>query len=186
MSNFVSTRWLARCRPYRPCFFLSWMPLRLLFVHYPICSSPPLLRLPVRLGKCWTPVAPSCSDCWSPPGGSGQEPGEPFTLHVSQALANQGPSGLRWPSYPRYSGSLSGSARVGRPYPHPLATAGHPLESQALGGSGREPVEPFTLHVSQALADQGIVTQASAGLHIPAPQAPCPARLELDAHSPIL
>ena len=65
-------------------------------------------------------------------------------------------------------------------------TAGHPQESQALGGSGWEPVEPFTLHVSQALADQGIVTQTSAGLPIPAPQAPCPARLELDADSPIL
>ena len=47
-------------------------------------------------------------------------------------------------------------------------------------------MEPFTLHVSQALVHQGIVTQASAGLHIPAPQAPCPAQLELDARSPIL
>ena len=64
--------------------------------------------------------------------------------------------------------------------------AGHAHESQALGGSGREPVEPFALHVSQALANQGIVTQASAGLHNPALPAPCPVRLELDARSPIL
>ena len=65
-------------------------------------------------------------------------------------------------------------------------TAGHPQDSQALGFLGREPEEPFTLHVSQALANQGVVTQTFAGLHIPASQAPCPARLELDARSPIL
>ena len=45
-------------------------------------------------------------------------------------------------------------------------TAGHPQESQALGGSGREPIDPFTLHVSHALANQGIVPQASTGLHL--------------------
>ena len=45
-------------------------------------------------------------------------------------------------------------------------TAGHPQESQALGGLDREPEELFTLHVSQALANQGIVTPASAGLHM--------------------
>ena len=46
-------------------------------------------------------------------------------------------------------------------------TAGHPQESKALGGLGREPEEPFTLHVSQTFASQGIVTQASDGLHMP-------------------
>ena len=46
-------------------------------------------------------------------------------------------------------------------------TAGHPQESQALGGSGREPEEPFTLHVTQTFANLGIVTQASDGLHMP-------------------
>ena len=35
-------------------------------------------------------------------------------------------------------------------------TAGHPQESQALGGLGRETVKPFTLHVSQTFANQGI------------------------------
>ena len=44
----------------------------------------------------------------------------------------------------------------------------------------------FHICSSPRLAHQGIVTQASAGLHIPAPQAPCPARLDLDARSPIL
>ena len=45
-------------------------------------------------------------------------------------------------------------------------TAGHLQEPQALGGSGREPVDHFTLHVSHALANQGIVPQASAGLRL--------------------
>ena len=34
--------------------------------------------------------------------------------------------------------------------PHPVETAGHPQESQALGGSGREPYEPVTLPYGQA------------------------------------
>ena len=34
------------------------------------------------------------------------------------------------------------------------------------GVSGREPVDHFTLHVSHTLASQGIVPQASAGLHL--------------------
>ena len=59
-----------------------------------------------------------------------------------------------------------------------MATAGHPEESQALGGSGRGPVEPFTLYVSQTFANQGIVTQAFDGLDMtPHPSAVPPAPL---------
>ena len=45
-------------------------------------------------------------------------------------------------------------------------------------GSGRDPEEPFTLRVCRALAYPGIVTQASAGLHLtPRPSAVPPAPL---------
>ena len=46
--------------------------------------------------------------------------------------------------------------------PHPVETAGHPQESQALGGSGREPDEPVTLPYGQAQLCRGV--RASAGL----------------------
>ena len=45
--------------------------------------------------------------------------------------------------------------------PHPVETAGHPQESQALGGSGMEPAELFTLPCSQAKLGRGV--HASAG-----------------------
>ena len=46
--------------------------------------------------------------------------------------------------------------------PHPVETAGHPQESQALGGSGMEPVEPVNLPYSQDKLGMGV--RASAGL----------------------
>ena len=46
--------------------------------------------------------------------------------------------------------------------PHPVETAGHPQESQVLGGSGREPDEPVTL--SYGLVQLGRDVRASAGL----------------------
>ena len=46
--------------------------------------------------------------------------------------------------------------------PHPVETAGHPQESQARGGSGREPDEPVTLPYSQAQLGRDV--RASAGL----------------------
>ena len=45
--------------------------------------------------------------------------------------------------------------------PHPVETAGHPEDSQALGGSGMEPPEPVTLPCSQAKLGRGV--RASAG-----------------------
>ena len=51
--------------------------------------------------------------------------------------------------------------------PHPVETAGHPQESQALGGSGMEPAEPVTLPCSQAKLGRG--GRASAGLSRPRP-----------------
>ena len=46
--------------------------------------------------------------------------------------------------------------------PHPVETAGHPQESQALGGSGMEPAEPVTLPYGQAKLGKGV--RASVGL----------------------
>ena len=46
--------------------------------------------------------------------------------------------------------------------PHPVETAGHPQESQALGGSGMEPAEPVALPYSQGQLGRGV--RASAGL----------------------
>ena len=46
--------------------------------------------------------------------------------------------------------------------PHPVETAGHPQESQALGGSGMEPAESVTLPYGQAKLGRGV--RASAGL----------------------
>ena len=46
--------------------------------------------------------------------------------------------------------------------PHPVETAGHPQESQALRGSGREPDEPVTLPYDQAQLGRDV--RASAGL----------------------
>ena len=43
---------------------------------------------------------------------------------------------------------LSGSQSDARS-PHPVETAGHPQESQALGGSGMEPAEPVNLSYGQ-------------------------------------
>ena len=64
---------------------------------------------------------------------------------------------------------------------HPVETAGHPQESQALGGSGREPDEPVTLPYGQAQLGRDV--RASAGLGwalLPstsqAPRQPPPAR----------
>ena len=52
-------------------------------------------------------------------------------------------------------------------YPHPVETAGHTQESQALGGSGMERDEPVTLPCSQAMLGRGV--RASAGLGRPRP-----------------
>ena len=46
--------------------------------------------------------------------------------------------------------------------PHPVETAGHHQESQALGGSGREPYAPATLPYGQAQLSRDV--RASAGL----------------------
>ena len=46
--------------------------------------------------------------------------------------------------------------------PHPVETAGHPQESQALGGSGREPNEPVTLPYGQAQLGRDV--RSSSGL----------------------
>ena len=46
--------------------------------------------------------------------------------------------------------------------PHPVETAGHPQESQGLGGSGMEPAEPVTLPYGQDKLGRGV--RASAGL----------------------
>ena len=60
--------------------------------------------------------------------------------------------------------------------PHPVETAGHHQESQALGGLGREPDEPVTLPYGQAQLGRDV--RASAGLGWAPPpsstsQAPC-------------
>ena len=70
---------------------------------------------------------------------------------------------LRLPSQAR----LESDARS----PHPVETAGHPQESQALGGSGMEPAESVTLPCSQAKLGRGV--RASAG-HSWAPLQPRP------------
>ena len=65
--------------------------------------------------------------------------------------------------------------------PHPVETAGHPLESQALGGSSREPDEPVTLPYGQAQLGRGMRAPAGLGWVPPpssasqAPRQPQPA-----------
>ena len=65
--------------------------------------------------------------------------------------------------------------------PHPVETAGHTQESQALGGSGREPDEPVTLPYGQAQLGRGVRASACLGWAPPpsstsqAPRQPPPA-----------
>ena len=47
--------------------------------------------------------------------------------------------------------------------PHPVVTAGHHQESQALGGSGREPDAPVTLPYGQAQLGRDVRTSAGLG-----------------------